>query len=64
MLKNNEVNNTTKKFIQQAINFEDYMLKLTFGTMLYLSSKTVEYKYTQRNMFKLSIEKTKFILFS
>ena len=31
MLKNNEVSNTTKKFIQQAINFEDYMFKLTFG---------------------------------
>jgi hypothetical protein len=31
MLKNNEVSNTTKKFIQQAINFENYMFKLNFG---------------------------------
>ena len=31
MLENNKVSNTTKKFIQQAINFENYMFKLNFG---------------------------------
>ena len=63
MLKNNEVSNTTKKFIQQAINFENYMFKLNFGQCCICHQRQLNMN-TLNGMFKLSIEKTQLILFS
>ena len=62
MLKSNEVSKTTKKFIQQAINFENY-IKLNFGQCCICHQRQLNMN-TLNGMFKLSIEKTQLILFS